>query len=875
MFLFQMIMFVASFVLSQYLQSRQKIEDAKPSGMGDFSFPTATEGRVVPLVRGTCKISGPNVLWYGDLQRVPITKNTGALFGFDKDVITGYSYCMGMQMGLCLGEVSKLLRVWADNKLLWQGQLGNDGVVEINQPGFFGGPDTGGGGLRGRFRLHTGTSTQLPDPYLMTQFGTTKTPAYRGVCYITWEGPSTPPVFDAKLEQLVVGVNTSSKGGAWGDLLNHLFLDLYTTFHRPCSSGYLGTSSTIAPWAFEVQCIPNPLSLSAAYGSGSVNTFDSNPAVVLYEIMTNTTWGLGRTTDTMDWTSFVDAAEILFVEGNGISITFDTATEAKAIIDLIEEQIEGKVILNPRTGLWELRLIRQLDISDYDPTKELNSSNIISMDNVSRGAWDGTVNHVAIEFMDRAKEYGSSYAPAHDLGNVRIQGGRVVTANLNYSGVKTAALAGDIAWRELRTRAIPLLRCDVAVDRTMWDVLPCEVVYLHDEKRHICYNGGGGLPIGLPMRVGKIDWGQLAEGKIVLSLIQDLFYIQNQTRAFASASSETWSAPDMGLVALPPSDMLILECPYGFVRRGPVAEANYPWTGVLFQDDGALGYLALYKNNDGVYAKASNSTQFIRRGELLADIGPGDTTFSIVVSGTDSVVEMGTLLPATTAGDIGDNLANLVMIGSEYLAPVATENKTSCLECTSTYRGLLDTVPAKHSAGDPVWIIGDGGMLVNVPYPLGDTAILKLIPYNNTEYGDAEEATEIGFQATGRKDLPYPPNKLFLNTALFPASVTVTTALAVEYWRRNRIILNEVTNLSADAGVVAGSTYCVSLYKSTDGGLTWVLKKDWAATSANTLTIAKADLITYLGGSPPYLVRLNIRTTGASQILIHEFNITW
>lgn len=45
-----------------------------PSEISDFDVPTAEEGRPIPVVFGTVKIKGANVLWYGDLSSSPITK---------------------------------------------------------------------------------------------------------------------------------------------------------------------------------------------------------------------------------------------------------------------------------------------------------------------------------------------------------------------------------------------------------------------------------------------------------------------------------------------------------------------------------------------------------------------------------------------------------------------------------------------------------------------------------------------------------------------------------------------------------------------------------------------------------------------------------
>src|SRR5690606_10544182 len=66
--------FAVLMVLSTVLKPKPQIENAKPAGLGDFKFPTAAEGRPVPIIWGTVKQEGPNVVWYGDLRPRAITK---------------------------------------------------------------------------------------------------------------------------------------------------------------------------------------------------------------------------------------------------------------------------------------------------------------------------------------------------------------------------------------------------------------------------------------------------------------------------------------------------------------------------------------------------------------------------------------------------------------------------------------------------------------------------------------------------------------------------------------------------------------------------------------------------------------------------------
>lgn len=49
----------------------------KPASIEDFQIPTSEEGRPLPVIFGTVRVRGPNVLWYGDLWTVAIRESGG------------------------------------------------------------------------------------------------------------------------------------------------------------------------------------------------------------------------------------------------------------------------------------------------------------------------------------------------------------------------------------------------------------------------------------------------------------------------------------------------------------------------------------------------------------------------------------------------------------------------------------------------------------------------------------------------------------------------------------------------------------------------------------------------------------------------------
>ncbi len=66
---------VASLVLSYALAP--KPPQPKAPEISDVDAPTAEEGKAIPVVFGTVWVTGPNVIWYGDLRTTPIKKSGG------------------------------------------------------------------------------------------------------------------------------------------------------------------------------------------------------------------------------------------------------------------------------------------------------------------------------------------------------------------------------------------------------------------------------------------------------------------------------------------------------------------------------------------------------------------------------------------------------------------------------------------------------------------------------------------------------------------------------------------------------------------------------------------------------------------------------
>ena len=71
------IAWVVTTVISALLAPRPSTQDAQPGQIGDKNLPIASQDAPIPVLFGTRRLSGPNVIWYGDVQVRPIRKSSG------------------------------------------------------------------------------------------------------------------------------------------------------------------------------------------------------------------------------------------------------------------------------------------------------------------------------------------------------------------------------------------------------------------------------------------------------------------------------------------------------------------------------------------------------------------------------------------------------------------------------------------------------------------------------------------------------------------------------------------------------------------------------------------------------------------------------
>ncbi|MFJ2711642.1 phage tail protein [Pseudomonas sp. NPDC087346] len=451
---------MAMFVLSMIMVARMQPKTEKPTaaGLEDFSFPSAAE-RPIQVLAGTRRISGPNVLWYGDLRNTAIKTVTKGMFS-SKKTVTGYRYFMGVQLGICHGPDVQLREIKFGDDIAWSG-LSTGGPIQINKPALFGGDTNGSGGISGTMRFYSGALTQTANEYLVGKVGSDLVSAIRGVSYCVMEGM------------------------------------------------YIGNSSSPQATSFVVSRFPK--SPDERFSDYEQIGLDANPAFFIYEMITHGLYGADLGYSSIDLDSFMSAAKTLFSEGMGISVVIDSSTTAGDVIDDIKRVIQGSLQTDPRTGALKLKLIR--NDYEFDDLPIFNASIIRNLSGFTRGSLETAINEVKLKYTSIDDDFTERTVIAQNNA-LRIHKGDSDGQTVQMPMVSNRKLASEIAMREMSSISVPLATCTAECFRHAFNAEVGDVVRLS-------WPAVGAD--NLVMRVTGVDLGAPGDSPVRLTLVQDVF----------------------------------------------------------------------------------------------------------------------------------------------------------------------------------------------------------------------------------------------------------------------------------------------------------------------------------------------------------------
>lgn len=818
--LLELVAFIAVSFLLEAIKPKPKIEEGRPPKL---DFPTSDAGRVIPLVCGTDIVESPDLCWWGDSRQDAITKRVSTGFFSRQRILIGYFYFASLHLGLCRAIARGTLRMvefYVGDKLLSSATVIGGGRLDIVDQSFQD-AENDTGGFAASVDFFDGDLTQPASVFLdtvdrlrVTTAATPTAPAYRGTCYIV-------------VRQLTFADATATNKGA-----------------------FLGNSPNIQPIKVTLQ-EELPLFTGQSAGQNLIGGLDANPINWIYTVLTDIEWGMKQADSMIDLGtsgSFKKASDACIAEGNGFSMTFETITPNEEKLKEALRQIDGVLFVHPATGKWTISLARESNHAnfgwDIDTVLQLTDDDVIAIDDYKPGEWASTLTDLEVAYRNRADAYRRSFAPAKNMANsIMLADGSIAApvrngGVLEFPGIRTSSLANQVAHRELRARSTPLISVSLKATRKAWSVALNDVVawtstrYGHTK---------------LAMRVLNVDYGTLGSDSIGLTLVQAIGF-GFQPGLFGDPADSGWEPPGVTLGAFPADEQLAIEAPRGLVVRDPDFSGN-PYDGKILvsarRQENELGFRATQRNpsGSGGYSEAGDTLTFARIGSLTSSLAVGSAyplATLTVTPGPDSQTAIEEVFDdATTIGDLGSKLVQLIYVGGEFMLVQSAANSGGNVNLQNVYRGVLGTAQIAHSAGEDVWLLFVGADMASTILS-NTTSVDVQLRQKSSEDVYAGSVTTITFTLAKKAMRPYPPSAVFYNGSGTPfgapnmegdGSGLNGVGFDIDWRRRRFDVADEIAELLADQSVDASTEYRVRVYVDPTGADVLAFDSGWVSGS--------------------------------------------
>jgi hypothetical protein len=237
------------------------VDDIETQGprLDDLSVTDSAYGRPIFVHYGTVRTGG-NIIWSSGLEEKANKNSVGKGFGGPSVSTTTFSYSTSLAVSFGEGVAVDILRIWADNKLIYD-KTGTGATADATL----------------NFRFYPGDEDQLPDPLIEAAEGVGNVPAHRGLCYIVIEDlpladfANHIPNFQAEVAYATVastpstqlttlaGHNIDASGG-------HVFIDPFSDFFYMMQGNSGGSSANALSSMSQLIVYPEQPILNIAAG---------------------------------------------------------------------------------------------------------------------------------------------------------------------------------------------------------------------------------------------------------------------------------------------------------------------------------------------------------------------------------------------------------------------------------------------------------------------------------------------------------------------------------------------------------------------------------------------------------------------------------
>ncbi|MBX9636507.1 MAG: hypothetical protein K2Q45_03040 [Nitrosomonas sp.] len=139
---------------------------------------TSAWGQNIPYVFGRARIAG-NIIWARDIREVRTETTTTSSTGTGKAAIKttttniNYEYYCSFAVAICGNEISDVLKIWADTKLIYNLDTTDGGTLDVT--------------AAVPLVKYLGTETQIPSSIIEGYEGAGNVSGHRGIAYVVFD----------------------------------------------------------------------------------------------------------------------------------------------------------------------------------------------------------------------------------------------------------------------------------------------------------------------------------------------------------------------------------------------------------------------------------------------------------------------------------------------------------------------------------------------------------------------------------------------------------------------------------------------------------------------------------------------------------------
>lgn len=638
-------------------------------------------------------------------------------------------YYMSSWWAICAGPIDKLLGIKINDKWVFEGSRSANAQIIINRTILFGGVK-GEGGVKGVIGFYRGTLTQ---------------------------------------DLFTLNSDALARSGIAGPYPSHRRIaSLFFT-----GIGTLGQQRGFY-WRANYPSIPT-IEVKAQRAPGGLNPDyamigdDANPIHIAYEVMTDTSLGIGAPESSFDTANWEAAAQQVFDEGIGVSLLWVDQMNGEEFVNKVLAYVNAMRFTNPMTGLEDIRLIR----GDYSTSGlfQINRDNA-NVSQFQRKMWGDTINEVIVTWTNPKNEKSESVS-IQDPANIAMQGG-IVSQTVDYPGVRSSRLAKRLAARDLRVLSNPLAMCKAVINREAWGIVPGDVVKVTWPEHGMS---------DVLMRVTDVDYGATGDSSIKVNLIEDVFGLD--ASAYYDPPDSGWLTEDIEARPLEHSAVITLPY-YMLVRRVP-------------------SYSTLVDPQVRAAVLGADSSMNISQFRIAYETA--DAAGNTLWSGeeTRSLLSYSTLSASITydASEVfiniptdghGIEVNTMMMIGedetTQEMCLVTAVGSTS----VTVKRGMLDTTPKAWPSGTPIWFLNNEADIVDDVIRVGGQPITyRLRTMTSLGTLSIADAPDLDATLSRRPWLPLRPANCKVNTiANGTVSAPGASSLSLTWANRNRLYEDSV-----------------------------------------------------------------------------------